>query len=590
MTGRVAAIVLTGGRSSRVDGTDKAGLRVGGRPMVESVTGPAAAVAEQVVTVGPGGTVREDPPFSGPLAGIAAGLAALPQTVDLVVVLPCDLPALDADTLRALLSALGVPGDDAGPGAAIGVDATGRDQYLLAAWGRHALAARVAEVERSDGSGAPVRALYDDEVIVRVPVGDAARDVDTWADLASRGPVALAHVGAVLRAGLPRIERGLRAPLDAIGAVLDEPLVAADPMPRERVSAMDGYALAGPGPWQLTGAARRPGDDAPAQLRPGTAAVVATGALAPGGADRVLRHELVEVTTDAGATPVVTARPEAGDTDDLRPVGEDWSAGHELAPAGTTLDAALASAALSAGIDGATVRGPVRAVVVTTGDEVLPATTRAPLPPGRIRDTVGPLLPAVLARAGFASPEADADPGATVAHCPDTREAFDDLLGGGARTGGADVLVLVGATGRGVADHLRFALERAGAQVVLDGVWVRPGGSQLVALLPGGRVLFGLPGNPLAAVCAAATTGRAVVDALTGRRRSPALTRIEGLAGSAPAARSRLLPARPDSAGGWTVAERARTAHLADLAGAPVLALVPEAAGPDSPVELVDWI
>lgn len=615
MTGKVAAIVLTGGRASRLDGADKAGLQVDGQPMVETVLAAASAVAGTVVTVGPGGTVREDPPFSGPVAGIAAGLDALGPAVDLVVVVSCDLPDLDAATLRALVDAVGP-----GTSAALAVDAAGRDQYLLAAWGRRALAARISDVRPDDGSGAPVRALYDDDemVTVRVMVGDRADDVDTWADLAGRGPVAPWHVGPVLRSALPPVAARTRAPLEAIGSVLTGPLTAADPMPRGRVSAMDGYALAGPGPWRLTGFARRAGDDARAVLDPGTAAVVATGALAPDGADRVLRHELVEVTggaTDVDGDPgddspaLVTALPDADGVDDLRPIGEDWPAGHVLADAGTVLDAALASAALSGGLAEVPVRGPVRATVVTTGDEVLPAGTPSPLPEGRIRDTVGPLLGGVLARAGFApdgfAPAGPAGTGA-VEHCPDTADAMTGLLGGGeavdsggeaedvgggAVGGGADaeVLVLVGATGRGVADHLRSALETVGARVVLDGVRVRPGGSQLVALLPDGRVLLGLPGNPLAAVCAAATTGRALVDALTGRERTPALVRLDGVADLAAPRRSRILPARPDGTGGWIVARRARTAHLADLAGAPALALIPEAAGPDTLVELLDW-
>lgn len=622
----VGAIVLAGGRASRLGGVDKARVAVAGRPMIESVVGAARAVAGSVITVGPGGDTREDPPHSGPVAAITAGLAGLPGTVELVVVVACDLPDLDAATLRALLAALRRPaasttgaGEVSAPRAALAVDAAGHDQFLLAAWDRRALAARLAALEASGGvGGRAVRALYDDEEVVRVPVGDPARDVDTWADLAGRGPVALTHVGAVLRAGLPPLPAVERPPLDAVGAVLAAPLIAADPMPRGPVSAMDGYALAGPGPWRLTGAALRAGDGSPASLAAGTAARIATGALAPHGTDRVLRHELVEVRGPGGAEvsgtavpgdaavpgdPVITASAGADGVDDLRPVGEDWPAGHALAAADTVLDAALASAAVSAGVGRVSVRGPVRATVVTTGDEVLPADTPSPLPSGRIRDTVGPLLsgPAgVLARAGFGA----VDP---PRHCPDTAEAVDDLLGDS--DSGSDVLVLVGATGRGVADHLRPALERLGARVVIDGVRVRPGGSQLVAELPDGRVLLALPGNPLAAVCAAATTGRALVDALTGRQRTPVTAELAGLAGLADVAnpnRARILPAWPVGTGGWRLADRVRTAHLADLAGAPALAVVPEggnagtvassgagsgsAKGSGGRVELVDWI
>ena len=615
----VGAVVLTGGRGSRLGGLDKARLRVAGQPMVETVLRAAREVASPVVTVGPGGDTREEPPHSGPVAGIAAGLAALPETVRIVVVVACDLPGLDADTLRALVAAARESGAGQGLGldrpaaggraaAALGLDAAGHDQYLLAAWDRRALATRLAELRGSGGvGGLPVRALYRDRVLARVPVGEQAGDVDTWADLARRGPVAAAHVGAVLASAIPLVAPAVRPPFDAVGGVLAEALVAAAPMPLGPVSAMDGYALAGTGPWRLTGAPLRAGGAPAERLRPGTAAPIATGALAPPGTDRVLRHELVEVSSGGGRTSgaaaapgpgggaVLTASPQAEGVDDLRPVGEDWAAGHHLAEAGTTLDAALASAALSAGATGVAVRGPVRARLVTTGDEVLPADSPSPLPRGRIRDTVGPVLGGVLARAGFA-------PAGPPGHCPDTAEAVADLLrgapdadpgadpGAGHRPTPTEVLVLVGATGRGVADHLRPALARAGARVVLDGVRVRPGGSQLVAVLPDGRVLLGLPGNPLAAVCAAATTGRALVDALTGRARQPALDRVEGVDRVANPGRARILPARPGAAGGWVLTPNVRTAHLADLAGSPALAVVPEGAAPDDRVEIVAWI
>ena len=577
----VAAIVLAGGRASRLDGADKGQLAVAGRPMVQSVLGAAKQIAAPVVVVGPGGDTRENPPYSGPVAGIAAGMAGLADEVEVVVVVACDLPDLDAGTLSALVDTL-----RAAPAmsAALAVDPDGHDQFLLAAWDRRALAARLDTLERSGGvGGRPVRALYDDDAVtLRVPVGAAAADVDTWEDLAGRGPVALTHVRSVLRAGLPALPVEVRAPLNAVGSVLTTPLLAQDPMPRGPVSAMDGYAVAGPGPWRLTSIARRAGDDSPVALPPGTAATVATGALAPSGSDRVLRHELVDVRDG-----LVTASPGAEGVNDLRPVGEDWDPGQALAPADTIFDAALASAALSAGLTEIQVRGPVRAAVVTTGDEVLPADAASPLPPGRIRDTVGPLLGGVLRRAGFGHT------GPPV-HCPDTAEAVEALLTGSnaavAQVEAGGVLVMVGATGRGIADHLRPALQRVGARVVLDGVRVRPGGSQLVALLPGGRVLLGLPGNPLAAISAAATTGRALIDAVTGRERTPVLARVCGLADLSAPLRARILPARPDGTGGWILTDRVRTAHLADLAGAPALAVVPEGATNDSPVELVDWI
>lgn len=576
MSARVAAIVLTGGRGSRLGGADKAAVRVGGRPLGETVRTAAAAVAGTVVTVGPGGTVREGPPHAGPVAGLAAGLAAVPEAAEIVVVLACDLPDLDAEALHDLLAALDAA--PAGTDAAVGVDAAGRDQVLLAAWRRPALAGRLAAL--GDPAGRPVHALYDGAAVARVGLGGRAGDVDTWDDVAARGPVELDQLGPALAAGIAPLPPRAAATLDARGA-LAEPLTAADAMPRMPVSAMDGYALAGTGPWRLLDRARRAGDAAPLRLSSGECVPIATGALAPTGADRALRHEHVRVEDGS-----VHALPAADGVDDLRPVGEDWPAGEQLVPAGAAVDAAARSVALSAGVAELAVRGPVRARVLTTGDEVLPADTPDPLPPGRIRDTAGPVLPGVLAAAGM-------EVACPVAHVPDDPGTLAAALGAGREGAGGDdeveVVVLVGATGRGPADHLRPVLARLGARVLVDGVRMRPGGSQIVAELPGGTILLALPGNPLAAVCAGAVTGRLVVDALTLRVRTPELALVPDVAALAAPGRARVLPARPDETGGWDVAPRARTSHLLDLAGSAALAVIPRDAGDADPVELLRW-
>ena len=79
------AIILAGGRSSRLGGSPKAELVIGSRRLVDiAVDAAAAADARRTVVVGPDDlvaapliTTREQPPFGGPVAGLAAGLAAL---------------------------------------------------------------------------------------------------------------------------------------------------------------------------------------------------------------------------------------------------------------------------------------------------------------------------------------------------------------------------------------------------------------------------------------------------------------------------------------------------------------------------------
>jgi molybdopterin molybdotransferase len=60
-------------------------------------------------------------------------------------------------------------------------------------------------------------------------------------------------------------------------------------------------------------------------------------------------------------------------------------------------------------------------------------------------------------------------------------------------------------TGGSRADHVRALLRDAGAEFLVDGVDVRPGGPALLARLPDGRLVVGLPGNPLAALLSVLT-------------------------------------------------------------------------------------
>ncbi|MEY6566862.1 molybdopterin molybdenumtransferase MoeA, partial [Streptomyces sp. PGLac3x] len=69
---------------------------------------------------------------------------------------------------------------------------------------------------------------------------------------------------------------------DALGHALAAPLAALTDLPPFDTSAMDGWAVAGPGPWRLEDRTLLAGTR-PAPLRPGTAAPIATGARLPAG-------------------------------------------------------------------------------------------------------------------------------------------------------------------------------------------------------------------------------------------------------------------------------------------------------------------
>ncbi|MEU8384889.1 NTP transferase domain-containing protein, partial [Streptosporangium sp. NPDC048865] len=138
MTARHDACILAGGLARRLGGRDKPGMRVAGRPLVESV---AAAVpgAARLIVVGPPRPGlpnaifrREDPPGGGPVPALRAGLAEV--TAPWVALLAADLPFLTAGHVDALLDAAGAgEGGEARAGAVL-LDDGGREQWLAGVW------------------------------------------------------------------------------------------------------------------------------------------------------------------------------------------------------------------------------------------------------------------------------------------------------------------------------------------------------------------------------------------------------------------------------------------------------------------------
>lgn len=192
----IDAIVLAGGRSSRLGGVPKAGLAIRNRTLLDYAV-DAVGFARATVIVGeapdtlPPGTLtaREEPPFGGPAAGVATGLARLTQTQgqrsDFTFVLACDMPLVSATTaaLREVL-AQGIASD-----GLIAVDADGHPQPLAAVYRTSSLASAATEVSRGgrlDGLSMFRLIASLSLTEISVPPG-ATDDVDTWEDAARFG-------------------------------------------------------------------------------------------------------------------------------------------------------------------------------------------------------------------------------------------------------------------------------------------------------------------------------------------------------------------------------------------------------------------
>lgn len=190
----VAGILLTGGASSRI-GVDKALIEVGGRRLVDLAAEKLQAATAEAVEVGPGysalRSVREEPPGSGPLAGFAAGAAALAGAgCDLpILLLAVDMPLVG----EALLALLASQADQA---AAVIPVAGARVQPLCAVY--PAAAGRVARELLAQGHGS-MRALLD-----AIPL--RSLDEDAWRGVAAAEDFSDIDTPAALHAIRHRLE------------------------------------------------------------------------------------------------------------------------------------------------------------------------------------------------------------------------------------------------------------------------------------------------------------------------------------------------------------------------------------------------
>ncbi|WP_028799336.1 molybdopterin molybdotransferase MoeA [Streptomyces sp. 142MFCol3.1] len=297
---------------------------------------------------------------------------------------------------------------------------------------------------------------------------------------------------------LPR-RTPVSVPLDAsLGLVLAAPLTALTDLPSFDTSAMDGWAVAGPGPWEVREEGVLAGQAEPEALTDGEAVRIATGARIPQDATAVMRSEHGRID-DKGR---LFATREVVHGQDIRPRGQECRTGDQLLPAGVVITPAVLGLAAAAGYDTLAAVARPRVEVLVLGDELL----SSGLPQeGRIRDALGPMLPPWLRALGAEV--------VAVRRLGDDAKALHKAITGSS----ADLVVTTGGTAAGPVDHVHPTLHRIGAELLVDGVKVRPGHPMLLARTKEDQHLVGLPGNPLAAVSGLLTLAEPLLRTLAGR-------------------------------------------------------------------------
>lgn len=289
---------------------------------------------------------------------------------------------------------------------------------------------------------------------------------------------------------------------EAAGRVLAEEVIARRSNPPQANSAVDGYGFAGPAPdgpqvmplVEGRSAAGVPFDGA---VPPGHAIRILTGAAIPEGVDTVILEEDV----NADASHIAFNGPLRKGAN-ARKAGEDAAAGDAVLTTGRVLTPADLALASAVGIDRFTVRQRLRVAVVSTGDELVEPGEEAG--PGQIFDANRPMLLALMRDWGFDT----LDLGPT----GDNRAALRAQLDRGAAQ--ADVILTSGGASAGDEDHVSALLTEAGAMQEWR-IALKPGRPLALGMWDGTPV-FGLPGNPVAALVCTLIFARPAMGLLAG--------------------------------------------------------------------------
>lgn len=281
-------------------------------------------------------------------------------------------------------------------------------------------------------------------------------------------------------------------PLDeALGRVLAEDILAPENLPPFPNSAVDGFAVRAAD--VATASREQPARlkvlaDAPAgtvvrcEVVPGTAVRIMTGAELPPGTEVVVPVE--ETASTPGEVQVFRS---LGAGLNLRLAGEDVRAGERILTTGTAIRPGEIGLLAALGRVEVPVVPAPRVAILTTGAELVAAGQKPG--PGQIRDANIHGLGAQVQAVGAVS-----RPFPRVA---DTREAVEDALRQALAS--ADVVLTNGGVSVGDYDFVRETLDRLGAKPVFVQVAQKPGRPLAFWLLEG-KPVFGLPGNPVAAM------------------------------------------------------------------------------------------
>lgn len=271
---------------------------------------------------------------------------------------------------------------------------------------------------------------------------------------------------------------------DALNRVLAEDILADRDYPPFNRSAMDGYAVVSTD-FTNTGTELKlierllAGGVASQKVVSGTCIKIMTGAPVPQGADAVVRVEDTTEENDIVTFNVTSVKSRQN----VATQAEDAHKGDLILKKDLVLRATEISVLAVTGKSNVLVYTLPEITVLSTGNEIVPVDSK--ILPHQIRDSNSYALKSFLKSYSIS---------ANAIHVADDKAKLTELIKNNLNK---DILILSGGVSKGDADYVPEVLNSLGVKEVFHRVKIKPGAPLWFGVMPGGGVVFGLPGNPV---------------------------------------------------------------------------------------------
>jgi len=277
-------------------------------------------------------------------------------------------------------------------------------------------------------------------------------------------------------------------PVDKVrGAILAENIRADRDQPACDNAKMDGFAISfrdwksGTRIFPVT-ATQRAGQPPKKIKRKKNAVSIFTGAPLPKGFDCVIPIEEVRI---ANGKIIIPDRPKISRGQNIRHAASEYKKGQVLLQSGTRLLAPQLAVAASVGKTRLRIQTCPRIAIIGTGDELVPVSAKPRAFQSRRSNTI--TIDASLRQHGFNQNK--------IFQVKDRKTAINRRINTALTQ--YDVVVISGGVSMGKFDLVPQVLREVGAKIIFHKIRQRPGKPLLFAKTKDGKIIFGLPGNPV---------------------------------------------------------------------------------------------